>query len=135
LGRPRYTKFMAIPNYTYLKLKIPAPKGSSLWVVTFVRMVKFQHRDAVCQIPEHSKTRGQHQSGRCRPSRLWLLYTVEKHTEAMLNDETHTCVGDAIDKLLRACDTVHLSIRHALCSGMWSSIFIHYHKTYQYSII
>ena len=36
LGRPRYTKFMAIPNYTYLKLKIPAPKGSSLWVVTFV---------------------------------------------------------------------------------------------------
>jgi hypothetical protein len=27
LGRPCYTKFMAIPNYTYLKLKMPAPKG------------------------------------------------------------------------------------------------------------
>ena len=23
LGRPCYTKFMAIPNYTYLKLKMP----------------------------------------------------------------------------------------------------------------
>jgi hypothetical protein len=25
LGWPYYTKFMAIPNYTYLKLKIPSP--------------------------------------------------------------------------------------------------------------
>ncbi|XP_066391912.1 uncharacterized protein [Miscanthus floridulus] len=25
LGRPRYTKFMAIPNYTYLKMKMPGP--------------------------------------------------------------------------------------------------------------
>jgi hypothetical protein len=27
LGRPCYAKFMAIPNYTYLKLKMPSPKG------------------------------------------------------------------------------------------------------------
>jgi hypothetical protein len=27
LGRAAYTKFMAMPNYTYLKLKIPSPKG------------------------------------------------------------------------------------------------------------
>jgi hypothetical protein len=27
LGRPSYAKFMAVPNYTYLKLKIPGPKG------------------------------------------------------------------------------------------------------------
>jgi hypothetical protein len=27
LGRPAYAKFMAVPNYTYLKLKIPVPKG------------------------------------------------------------------------------------------------------------
>src|SRR6185369_5076732 len=26
LGRPCYAKFMAIPNYTYLKLKMPGPK-------------------------------------------------------------------------------------------------------------
>ena len=27
LGRPCYAKFMAIPNYNYLKLKLPGPKG------------------------------------------------------------------------------------------------------------
>jgi hypothetical protein len=27
LGRPCYTKFMAVPNYTYLKLKVPGPNG------------------------------------------------------------------------------------------------------------
>ena len=27
VGRPGYAKFMAIPNYTYLKLKMPRPKG------------------------------------------------------------------------------------------------------------
>ena len=27
IGRPGYTKFMAIPNYTYLKLKMLGPKG------------------------------------------------------------------------------------------------------------
>jgi hypothetical protein len=28
LGRPCYAKFMAVPNYTYLKLKMPSPKGT-----------------------------------------------------------------------------------------------------------
>jgi hypothetical protein len=27
LGRPCYTKFMAVPDYTYLKMKMPGPKG------------------------------------------------------------------------------------------------------------
>ena len=27
LGQPCYTKFMAVPNYTYLKLKMPGPRG------------------------------------------------------------------------------------------------------------
>ena len=27
LGRPCYVKFMAIPNYTYLKLKMPGPNN------------------------------------------------------------------------------------------------------------
>ena len=27
LGHPFYAKFMAIPNYTYLKLKMPGPNG------------------------------------------------------------------------------------------------------------
>ena len=25
LGRPCYAKFMAVPNYAYLKLKLPSP--------------------------------------------------------------------------------------------------------------
>jgi hypothetical protein len=28
LGRPCYAKFMAVPNYTYLKLKMSGPKGT-----------------------------------------------------------------------------------------------------------
>ena len=27
MGRPAYAKFMAVPHYTYLKLKMPGPKG------------------------------------------------------------------------------------------------------------
>lgn len=27
LGQPCYTKFMAIPNYAYLKIKLPSPRG------------------------------------------------------------------------------------------------------------
>ena len=27
LGRPAISKFMTVPHYTYLMLKIPAPKG------------------------------------------------------------------------------------------------------------
>ncbi|XP_039815116.1 uncharacterized protein LOC120678018 [Panicum virgatum] len=27
LGRPYYAKFMVVPNYTYLKMKMPGPKG------------------------------------------------------------------------------------------------------------
>jgi len=27
LGRPCYSKFMAVPNYSYLKMKMPGPKG------------------------------------------------------------------------------------------------------------
>jgi hypothetical protein len=27
LGRPCYAKFMVVPNYTYLKMKMPRPKG------------------------------------------------------------------------------------------------------------
>ena len=27
LERPVYAKFMVVPNYTYLKLKLPSPNG------------------------------------------------------------------------------------------------------------
>jgi hypothetical protein len=31
LGRPCYAKFMVVPNYTYLKMKMWGPRASSLW--------------------------------------------------------------------------------------------------------
>ncbi|XP_066324548.1 uncharacterized protein [Miscanthus floridulus] len=37
LGHPCYAKFMVVPNYTYLKLKIPGPSG----VITI--SISFQH--------------------------------------------------------------------------------------------
>jgi hypothetical protein len=37
LGRPAYTKFMDVPNYTYLKLKIPGPKGIIIVRTTYQR--------------------------------------------------------------------------------------------------
>jgi hypothetical protein len=35
LRRPAYAKFMVVPNYTYLKLKIPGPKGVIIVGTTF----------------------------------------------------------------------------------------------------
>jgi hypothetical protein len=37
LGRPCYAKFMAVPNYTYLKLKMPGPKGTIIIGSTYRR--------------------------------------------------------------------------------------------------
>ena len=37
LERPAYAKFMAVPNYTYLKLKIPGPRGIITVGTTFQR--------------------------------------------------------------------------------------------------
>ena len=34
LGRPAMEKFMAIPHYVYLLLKMPGPNGISPFVVT-----------------------------------------------------------------------------------------------------
>jgi hypothetical protein len=45
LGRPAYTKFMVVPNYTYLKLKIPGPKGIITVGPTYQRAYE---RDAEC---------------------------------------------------------------------------------------
>jgi hypothetical protein len=35
LGRPAFAKFMDVPNYTYLKLKMPGPKGIITFGTTF----------------------------------------------------------------------------------------------------
>jgi hypothetical protein len=42
LGRPCYTKFMVIPNYTYLKLKMPSPKGVITHGTSFQRAYEYE---------------------------------------------------------------------------------------------
>ncbi|XP_066314636.1 uncharacterized protein [Miscanthus floridulus] len=37
LGRPCYAKFMAVPNYTYLKLKMSGPRGVITISISFCR--------------------------------------------------------------------------------------------------
>jgi hypothetical protein len=37
LGRPMFTRFMEVPHYPYLKLKIPGPKGVITIVGSFER--------------------------------------------------------------------------------------------------
>jgi hypothetical protein len=37
LGRPAYARFMAVPHYAYLKLKIPGPKGTIMINGSFAR--------------------------------------------------------------------------------------------------
>ena len=42
LGRPCYLKFMAVPNYTYLKLKMPGPCGVITIGTNFQRTYKYE---------------------------------------------------------------------------------------------
>ena len=62
LGRPCYAKFMAIPNYTYLKLKMPGPNGVITMGSTFSHAFKCDHEHyelatAVINSTELSKLR------------------------------------------------------------------------------
>ena len=43
LGRPCYAKFMAVPNYTYLKLKMPGPNGFITVGSTFSHALTCDH--------------------------------------------------------------------------------------------
>ena len=43
MGRPCYAKFMAVPNYTYLKLKMPGPNGIITMGSTFLHTYTCDH--------------------------------------------------------------------------------------------
>ncbi|XP_066361418.1 uncharacterized protein [Miscanthus floridulus] len=43
MGRPCYAKFMAIPNYTYLKLKMPGLNGIIIVGSTFSHAYTYDH--------------------------------------------------------------------------------------------
>ncbi|XP_066361145.1 uncharacterized protein [Miscanthus floridulus] len=48
LGRSCFTKFMAVPNYTYLKLKMPDPKGFIIIEGSFEQAYYYE-QDCVAQ--------------------------------------------------------------------------------------
>jgi hypothetical protein len=50
LGRPCYAKFMAVPNYTYLKMKMPGPNG----VITVVSSIEHAF-DCDVECVEHAE--------------------------------------------------------------------------------
>ncbi|XP_066358312.1 uncharacterized protein [Miscanthus floridulus] len=61
-GRPCYTKFITIPNYTYLKLKMPGPNGVIIVGSTFLHAYMCDHEHyelatAVINFAELSKLR------------------------------------------------------------------------------
>ena len=71
LGRPCYTRFMAIPNYIYLKLKMLGPNGvitvSSAFSHAFAcDREHYELATAVVNLSELLLARG-NQCGGCRP--------------------------------------------------------------------
>ena len=61
LGRPCYTKVMAVPNYTYLKLKMPGPHviitiGGDLQKAHLCEQENYDIATAACQ-PSGAKTK------------------------------------------------------------------------------
>jgi hypothetical protein len=53
LGRPAYAKFMAVPNYTYLKLKIPGSRGNITVGPTYQRAYECDAVDGVFWYTKH----------------------------------------------------------------------------------
>ena len=66
LGRPCYAKFMAVPNYTYLKLKMPGPNGFITVGCTFSHafMCDRKHYELATAVINSSELP---QLGSCRP--------------------------------------------------------------------
>jgi hypothetical protein len=82
LGRPAYTNFMAMPNYTYLKMKIPGPKGIITVGTTYQRAFEC---DAECfQFTEA------------------LIWSERLHAGAPVRGPGHPQVVQASDMLFQA---------------------------------
>jgi hypothetical protein len=94
LGMSAYAKFMAVHNYTYLKLKIPSPKGiitlATMYQHTFECDVEcFQFAEALIRSKRlHPRTRispsraseGPALSSLPRTSRIWISQTMAAHS-------------------------------------------------------
>ena len=68
LGRSCYAKFMAIPNYTYLKLKMPGPNGVITMSSAFSHAFECD-REPTSSPPLLSTHPSSCSSGSCQPQR------------------------------------------------------------------
>jgi hypothetical protein len=50
LGRPCYAKFMAIPNYSYLKLKMMGPTGTITVGTTVCHAYEYEYEVKCCDL-------------------------------------------------------------------------------------
>jgi hypothetical protein len=84
LGRPAYVKFMVAPNYTYLKLKIPGPKGIITVGLTYQRAYKcdaecFQFAEAIIWSERlRAEPRSKDQDVPSRPSEWHALSSLPR---------------------------------------------------------
>jgi hypothetical protein len=105
LGRSAYAKFMVVPNYTYLKLKIPGPKE----IITIGPMYQCAYKcDAECfQFSEatirserlHAEPRSEDQDVPESSKRADCSFEPAKDVkDAVVSDDGRTlCIGTTLD--------------------------------------
>jgi hypothetical protein len=105
LGRPAYAKFMAVPNYTYLKLKIPSPKGIITVGPTYQRSYEcdaecFQFAEAIIRSERlHAEPCSEDQDVPESSKRADYSFDPAKDVkDAIVSDDGCTlCIGTTLD--------------------------------------
>jgi hypothetical protein len=102
LGRPAYAKFMTVPNYMYLKLKIPGPKGIITVGPTYQRTYEcdvecFQFAEATIRSERlHAEPRSEDQDVPESSKRAVCSFEPSKDVkDAVVSDDgrTHSVLG------------------------------------------
>jgi hypothetical protein len=105
LGRPAYAKFMAVPNYTCLKLKIPRPKGIITVGPTYQRAYEceakcFQFAEATIRFERiHAEPRSEDQDAPESSTRAACSFEPAKDVKdaVVSNDGCTLCIGTTLD--------------------------------------
>jgi hypothetical protein len=105
LGRPAYAKFMAVPNYTYLKLKILIPKGITTVGTTHQRAFEcdaecFQFAEALIWSEKlHAEPSSEDQDIPKLSKQVACSFEPAKDVkDAVVSDDGRTlCIGTALE--------------------------------------
>jgi hypothetical protein len=105
LERPAYVKFMVVPNYMYLKLKIPRPKGIITVGPTYQRAFEcdaecFQFAEAIIRSERlHVEPRSEDQDVPESSKRATCSFKPTKDVkDVVVSDDGHTLrIGTALD--------------------------------------